>query len=165
MHGTREAVKAAKALEVEGREFYLDAAKRASGEALGAMFRALADDEKRHLEWLERLEPGVAAASEANQALYGRLKDVFGGASPGEAAERTKSDAEAIDFAIGIEDRSVDVYAEWAERGGSEEVRRLGEVLVGQERFHRQLLENAKEYLDRPGDWFMREEQWNFEGG
>ncbi len=51
------------------------------------------------------------------------------------------------------------------EKGDSEEIRSLGEVLVGQERFHRQLLENAKEYLQNPGDWFLQEERWNFEGG
>jgi len=165
MTGRDEAVAAAKQLEIDGRRFYLDAAKRASSETLGKMFRALADDEARHLEWLNKLVPGVGSAVEANRALHGKMKAVFGGAAAGDVAGKSGSDVEAIDFAIGVEARSVEAYAEWAEKGRSRDIRRLGLVLVGQERFHRSLLENAKEYLDRPGDWFMSEERWNFEGG
>ncbi|GAG28219.1 unnamed protein product, partial [marine sediment metagenome] len=109
--------------------------------------------------------PGVESARAANEALYGKLKDVFAAASGAKAVEGSGSDIEAIDVAIGTEDKSVEAYAEWVEKGDSEEIRGLGEVLVGQERFHRQLLENAKEYLQNPGDWFMQEERWNFEGG
>jgi len=165
VNGRDEGVAAAKQLEVDGRKFYLDAAERTSSDALEKMFRALAHDEVRHLEWIERLAPGVAAAADANRALCGKLKVVFGASSPAEVAGKAGTDVEAIDFAVGIEDRSVDACTEWAKKGESEDIRRLGEVLVGQERFHRKLLENAKEYLERPGDWFMQEEGWNFEGG
>jgi rubrerythrin len=165
MNGRDEATAAAKQLEVDGRRFYLEAAERTSSDVVERMFRALADDESRHLEWLERLEPGVPAAADANRALYGEIQDVFGAASAADLAGKTGSDIEAIDFAIGVEGKSVEAYAEWAESGEPAEIRKLGEVLVGQERFHRQFLENAKEYLERPGDWFMQEEGWNFEGG
>ena len=165
MGATEDAVSAAKRLEADGHKFYLDAAGKASNESTGKMFTALAGDEARHLEWLEKLAPGVGSAAEANRALYGSLTEVFGGASAAKAAQGAEGDVEAIDFAIGIEDKSIAAYSEWAGKGENEEIRKLGGVLVGQERFHRQLLENAKEYLERPGDWFMQEERWNFEGG
>jgi rubrerythrin len=179
MPSKEEAVAAAKQLEVDGRRFYLEAAGKASTEPLKKMFASLADDESNHLEWLDKLPPGrsrpappgpdkmpgVESARAANKALYGKLKDVFAATAGAKAAEGSGSDIEAIDVAIGMEDKSVEAYAEWVEKGDSEEIRGLGEVLVGQERFHRQLLENAKEYLQNPGDWFMQEEGWNFEGG
>ena len=165
MASKEEAVAAARQLEVDGRRFYLEAAGKASTEPLKKMFASLADDESNHLEWLDKLAPGVESARAANKALYGKLKDVFAATAGAKAAEGSGSDIEAIDVAIGMEDKSVEAYAEWVEKGDSEEIRSLGEVLVGQERFHRQLLENAKEYLQNPGDWFMQEERWNFEGG
>jgi rubrerythrin len=165
MLSKEEAVAAAKQLEVDGRTFYLESAAKASTEPLKKMFASLADDESNHLEWLDKLAPGVESARAANEALYGELKDVFAEAPGTKAAEGSGSDIEAIDIAIRTEEKSVEAYAEWVEKGDSEEVRSLGEVLVGQERFHRQLLENAKEYLQNPGDWFMQEERWNFEGG
>ncbi len=160
-----EAVAAARQLEVDGCRFYLEAAGRASTEPLKKMFASLADDESNHLEWLDKLAPGVDSAKAANEALYRKLKDVFAATAGAKAVEDSGSDIEAIDLAIGTEEKSVEAYAEWVEKGDSEEIRSLGEVLVGQERFHRQLLENAKEYLQNPGDWFMQEERWNFEGG
>ncbi len=160
-----EAVAAAKQLEADGQRFYLEAAGKASTEPLRKMFASLADDESNHLEWLDKLAPGVETSAEANRALYGKLKAVFADASGESVADDASSDLEAIDVAIRMEDKSVEAYAEWVEKGDSEEIRSLGEVLVGQERFHRQLLENAKEYLQNPGDWFMQEERWNFEGG
>ncbi len=165
MPSKEEAVAAARQLEVDGRTFYLEAAGKASTEPLRKMFASLADDESNHLEWLDKFAPGVESAGAANEALYGKLKDVFAATAGAKAAEGSGSDIEAIDVAIGMEDKSVEAYAEWVEKGDSEEIRGLGEVLVGNERFHRQLLENAREYLQNPGDWFMQEERWNFEGG
>ncbi len=165
MPSKEEAIAAARQLEVDGRRFYLEAAGKASTEPLKKMFASLADDESNHLEWLDKLAPGVESARAANQALYGKLKDVFAATSGAKGAESADNDIEAIDVAIGMEDKAVEAYAEWIEEGDSEEIRSLGEVLVGQERFHRQMLENAKEYLQNPGDWFMQEERWNFEGG
>ncbi len=160
-----EAIAAAKQLEVDGRAFYLDAAEKASSEAAKTMFASLADDEAKHIEWLEKLAPGAASSREANEKLFAKLKDVFAAASAGKAADGASGDIEAIDVAAGMEEKSIAAYSEWVKEGESEDIRRLGAVLVGQERFHRQLLENAKEYLKSPGDWFMQEERWNFEGG
>jgi rubrerythrin len=164
MDTTVEAVAAAKQLEVEGRSFYLEAANRSSNKAVGTMFTSLAADEENHLRWLDALASGTDSPAEANRALLAALKDVFGSFSADEVPAHTATDTAAIDFAIGIEDRSARVYGEWAQNE-DQSLRDLGRVLVGQERFHRQLLENAREYLERPGDWFMQEERWNFEGG
>jgi rubrerythrin len=161
MRARKEAVAAAKQLEVDGRAFYLESARGASSKALKAMFTSLANDERNHLAWLDAMEPGVASAASANKVLFGKLAQVFTGA----AVKNAPSDIAAIEIAIGMEDKSLAAYAEWTESGESDEVRRLGAVLAGQERFHRQLLENAIEYLSAPGDWFMKEERWNFEGG
>jgi rubrerythrin len=165
MGAKEDAVAAAKQLEVDGREFYYEAASKTMSADVKKMFTSLAEDETRHLEWLDRLAPGVESSREVNEALYGRLKGVFADASSAAAVEDTESDLKAIEVAIGMEDKSVAAYSEWERGAASEDLRELGRVLVGQERFHRQVLENAKEYLQRPGDWFMSQERWNFEGG
>ncbi len=160
-----DAISAAKQPEIDGRRFYLAAAAKAAAETPGAMFRALAADEERLLGWIAKLAPDALSSEEANRALYAKLRGVFADASAAEAAVGPAGDIAAIDVAIGMEEKSLDAYTEWAEDGETEDIRKLGKVLAGQERFHRQLLENAKEYLGRPGDWFMQEERWNFEGG
>jgi rubrerythrin len=63
------------------------------------------------------------------------------------------------------EEKSRKAYAEWAEEAEAEDVKQLCTVLADAERFHRELLENTKEYFQKPGDWFMQEEGWMFDGG
>jgi len=161
MSTKEEAVAAAKQLEVDGRAFYLDKAKTASSEALRSMFASLADDEAKHLEWLDKLLPGIDSAASANKDLFARLKTVF----TGPVADKAETDIEAIDVAIGMEDKALEAYTAWVDSGESDEIKKLGTVLVGVESFHRQVLENAKEYLNSPGDWFTQDERWSFEGG
>ena len=164
MGSKEEAVAAAKQLEVDGREFYLKKAETASSAPVKEMFASLADDEAKHLEWLDKMLPGIESASGANKELYGKLESVFKGAEAEITADGAKGDIEAIDVAIGMEEKAIDGYQVWATSGESDDLKKLGSVMVGVERFHRQLLENTKEYLSKPGDWFLQSERWNFEG-
>ena len=159
------AIKAAIKLEEDGRAFYLAAAKKSKSAQATKMFESLAADETKHIEWIEEQTAGVLDAATANRELYARLKGIFADASPEATAASSDDDIKAIDTAIGMEERSVEAYTDWAENGPSEAIRKLGSMLVGIEKFHRQVLENAKEYLSSPGDWFMQEEGWSFDGG
>jgi rubrerythrin len=130
------------------------------------MFEGLAQDELNHIDWIENLSPGADTAESANRELYDRLKPIFAGVPAGLrlSAELTDTDLEAIDIAIGMEEKSITAYEKWAAEDDSEDVQTLCDALAGQERCHRQMLENIREYLDKTADWFMQEEQWNFEG-
>jgi rubrerythrin len=162
-----EGIEAAKQLERDGIAFYSEAASKAATEAMRRTFLSLAEDERKHLAWLEAKSPAAPPPASLNRSLYAGLKDIFAGAS-GEIRAKLggmADDIRAIDFAIGMEAKSIEAYSTWERAGESGAVRELGRVLVGVERFHKQLLENAKEFLASPGDWFMLEERWNFEGG
>lgn len=157
-----EIVQAGIKLEEDGRVFYLKAASGTPNELVRKMFESLAEDELRHVEWLKELSSGGKTALDANRELHGRLRGVF---KASEEVKGVEDDIEAIDVAIGMEEKSKAAYKEWGAGSDSEEVRSLCKTIAAQESFHRQLLENTKEYFRRPGDWFMQEEQWNFEGG
>jgi rubrerythrin len=166
MADREEVAGAAVRLEKDGREFYLDAAAKTKSDIARKMFEGLAQDELNHIDWIENVSPGANTAEIANRELYDRLKPIFAGAPAGLrlSAELTDTDIEAIDIAIGMEEKSIAAYEEWAAEDGSEDVQALCRALAGQEHFHRQMLENTKQYLDKTADWFMQEEQWNFEG-
>ena len=162
-----EVIRAAVQLERDGRKMYLDMAEKASNDMARRMFESLADDETLHIQWIENLEPGAKNAGEANRKTYQRLRHIFADVSANEKekAAQAKKDLEAIDLALDMEEKSRAAYAEWAEDSENEEVRRLCTVLADVERFHREVLENSKEYFQKPGDWFMQEERWMFDGG
>lgn len=162
-----EVVRAAVQLERDGRKLYLDMAQKASNTMTRRMFESLADDETLHIEWIENLEPGAKNAGEANRDTYQRLRHIFADVSEAEKekAASAEKDLEAIDVALDMEEKSRAAYAQWAEDSDNEEVQRLCVTLADVERFHRELLENSKEYFQKPGDWFMQEERWMFDGG
>ena len=159
-----KAIAAARQLEVDGLEFFEQKAESAPGRMLKELFLSLAADEKRHIRWLDDLAPGVADAATANRDLLSKLKDVFSAESTKDSVD-AGSDVEVLDMAISLEQKVADIYTDWATTHADEKVKALGKVLAGQELFHKQLLENTKEFLEKPGDWFLQEERWNFEGG
>lgn len=165
-NGREEVAGAAVQLEKDGRGFYLEAAAKTKSDLARKMFEGLAGDELNHIDWIEDLSPGAKTAQSANRELYDRLKPIFADAPAGMrlSAELTDTDLEAIDIAIGMEEKSIAAYEKWAAEDDSEGVQALCKALAGQEHFHRQMLENTRQYLDKTADWFMQEEQWNFEG-
>lgn len=167
MSVSREDVtKAAIQLERDGREFYLSAAANAASDLSRQTFESLADDELRHIEWIEKISPGAETLESTNKRIYQRLRGIFADV-PDEVrktAAAAEGDVEALDLAIGKEEESRAAYARWAQEADSQEVRELCELLVGAEQFHRELLENVIEYLEHPSDFFLREERWIVEG-
>jgi len=161
-----EVARAATQLERDGRMFYLDVAEKTENELARRMFESLADDELDHIAWIEELLPGVDTAATANRRLYERLRPIF--ADVPEAAVRrlgrSDDDVQAINAALDMEKKSVDAYETWANDAAEDNVRILCQTLAGIERFHIQVLSNTLEYFEHTPDWFMQEEQWNFEG-
>ncbi len=155
----QEIVRAAIQLEQDGRKFYLDVAEKASSILAKQMFQSLADDEVRHIEWIEKLTSGAESAEEINKGLYQRLSKVFAD-MPEEtrrSARLAESDADAIGLAIQMEVKSRDTYRQWGEESSDEEVRSLCKVLAGAEEYHKELLENTREYLGNSIDWFIQD--------
>ncbi len=155
----QEIVRAAIQLEHDGRKLYLDVAAKTSSAMARRMFESLADDELRHIERIQQLSPGDKTAEEVNKELYRRLSHIFAD-MPEEVrrtAEVAESDAEALRLAIDMEVKSREAYLKWAEESDTERMRTLCERLAEEERFHRELLENTREYLARSIDWFLQD--------
>ena len=167
MPAKREDVaRAAIQLERDGRMFYLDVAANTRTPLTRKMYESLADDELDHIEWIENMIPGIDAAATANRELYERLRPIFA-AIPKDTVRKiadSKSDVDAINLAIDVENKSVAAYENWANDAADPEVRELCSILVGVETFHRLVLTNTLEYFENTPDWFMEQEHWNFEG-
>jgi len=161
-----DVIQAAVQLERDGREFYLEAAGNAASDLSKQTFESLADDELRHIEWIERISSAGETLESTNKRIYQRLRGIFADV-PDEvrkAAASAAGDVEALNLAIGKEEESRAAYARWAKESDSDDVRELCGLLVGAEAFHRELLENVIQYLEHPSDFFLREERWVVEG-
>jgi rubrerythrin len=162
-----EVINTAIKLENDGIKFYKDIASKTHNELTRKMFESLADDELKHIEWISNQAPDVKTSGEFNQKLYSRLKKIF--AEPSEkikdAARATDDDIKAIDIAINMEIQTQDEYLRFSDETEDPDIEELFTILADIERFHADILQNSKEYLDSPHDWFMQEEGWMFDGG
>ena len=64
-------------LERDGRQFYLDAAGKASSDLARQMFESLADDEVIHIEWINKLSVEEGTAKNVKRKTYERLRGIF----------------------------------------------------------------------------------------
>jgi rubrerythrin len=159
-------VQAALQLERDGRNFYLKSAGKAATDIAREWFESFAKDELRHMEWIEQLSATQGTAGAAKKELYKRLSGIFANApeTVRKAAMESEQDLEAIQLAIGMEERSVAAYVKWAGEAETEDMRRTCNVLADYERYHRELLENTTQYIDDPAEWFRQQERWFVEG-
>jgi len=163
----QELLSTAVGFEKEGRAFYLETAAKAANELARKTFESFADDELRHIEWLEEISKTEEVAVAEPRLIVAKLKQIFAEA-PEEVratAASTDDDIKAIDIAVENEVKSKRAYVEWADALEDGGLKNLCLALADMEENHRVLLENAKEYLTNTGNWFMGEEQWLFDGG
>jgi len=161
--------------EQDGRTFYLEAAGRAANPLAKSVFTQLAAEELVHIEVIQKFYDELKTAGtcqeaesdlEAPQTSPSHLKNVFEKACrdidqtvTGDTASR-----EAYQKAMEIEQQAYDMYKKLLEASGDCMAHRLYEFMMEQENQHYIFLKETYDYLENPGDWFLREEKPLFEG-
>ncbi len=159
--------------EVDGRQFYLQAAEKSVSPQSKATFTTLAADEAEHLRILQKEYEALkgsgkwVAASKVIGPQERRAEPLFPRGK--KAAERTaqaiKSDLEALEFAMGIEERAFKLYSKASQETDDPHARALYKYLTLQENGHYKLIQRAHQYLTSPGEWYEEEEKPIFDGG
>lgn len=162
-----EYLSSARQLETDGMSFYLKIAGKTKNPMTKRMFQSLADDEIKHIEWIDKQSAKGITAGKSNAELNKRLKKIFADVPENviREIEATDDDIKAIDIALDMERKSRDAYAEWADKSKDKEIHNLFKTLTGIEQYHYDLLQNTKDYFEKTSDWFMMEEGWMFDGG
>jgi rubrerythrin len=151
--------------ERDGIKFYSSAATTAGSELAKKMFLSLAQEEEKHLEYIQELLAQKKLKHAPNLDMA-KVRTVFTQLSKQERlATKTDTDRQALDLALQMEQQSYDYYGKYAGEAESADMRELCVTLMREENKHFRLFTNLKEYLERPGDWFMKEENWIFDGG
>ena len=155
-------------MEKDSINFYAHAASEVNNDLGRRMIESFVEDEKGHLKKLTAAkENGLFPEARWSEetAVIMRLKNPFESAQDvREAIGSDPGDLEAISTAIRMEKEGERFYLN-AARSCPEDSKDLFKWLAREEREHAFVLGNMAEYLERPGDWFMRDEQWTFDGG
>jgi rubrerythrin len=154
-------------MELDGRQFYLDGAEKTKNLGLQKIFKQLADEEHRHYHVFKRLSEGEVsdAAAEMKTARGGLTltKSLFR-----EMAEQGKStlpgDTERAVWteAREIEEKSVQLYSDEAERQTDAKRKALLHLLADEERTHVYLIDNILTFLTDPSGFQESQDYRNF---
>jgi len=167
-------------IERDGYGFYIEAAKRATGERGKNMFLGLAADEEKHLKLLlieyRALELGQGWIDPA-QAIEEELEfDPANPDLPGEEYPEPSpiftparepsldNDVAALEFGMETEQLSYNLYRRAAEEQTDPAARQAYELLAREENRHYQLLQSSRDYLLNNQTWWDSEELPFFEG-
>lgn len=159
--GALAILKRAMQIEQEGNLFYLGAA-RTTLEAKGQeVYRALADDEQRHFDLIQRQYQSLtrnnrwARSAEIRPAKIDLDRPLFpGGKQALEKAVTARSDdRDALLFGLEIERKSYDLYRTAAVDTASPPGKAMFEFLAGEERGHFDILMMRYDAVFGPVGW------------
>jgi rubrerythrin len=152
-HFVREAIK----LEIQGREFFLQAAE-ATGNALGQkMFRRLAEEEVKHLVAFGKLFSDVIKSEEWRDYVH-REETAGKAAVIEELAARMrraqdKSEIEALRIGMELELRAIEFFKGCASQGDDPQASAIFAAIADEERFHYDLLQAQYDSVTGSGFW------------
>lgn len=140
-------------MEMEGRQYYLDQAKKNQDNPLNKIFIILADSEKEHEELLRRrLNKEEYTLKEDDSAKD--LKTIFHGLKDYEASDiRNTTQLDVYRLAVDIEEKSIELYQSMLEEADNDKDKQLFEFLLKEEKQHLLLFDELVKMLTRPEEW------------
>ena len=164
-----EALKRAIKMEKEGKKFYLQSAGKAKSQLAKQLFQQLAREEDQHAQKIEEVYKKLLAEGSLGQWVTGvnepsRLEKVFQKALVKKAVVQD-SEIKALNFALGLEDKSVKLYEGLAQKTRVLPEKRFYLTLSQEERGHYLKIIDSIEYLTDPEEWNRMKGGANLDGG
>jgi rubrerythrin len=165
-----KALKDAVQMEVEGRQFYLEAAKTVKSPGVREIMEYLAESEKYHIEkfneiyrslekdpaWNETIANFKPPQHEPYVCVMAMTKD--------EQGTGGDNDLQALKTGIKMEECSIDYYTKLAKEATNPLARRFFMSVAHEERGHYLTLMDMHNYLTLPEDWFYVTQMGHVDG-
>jgi rubrerythrin len=158
-----EPLRVALQMESEGRQLFLEAARRASGRHARQTFEFLAAEEERHIGRIRDFYASIERRGKPDESYRpdpapGKRLDEFeaGLTRLLHELKPTQSDVEAFRFAIRFENGAEDFYRRQIETTENEHVCNFYRWLVAEEEIHAQVLASCLEFAEDPAAWFKK---------
>lgn len=160
------AIEIAKKMETDAIRFYTEAAKKTAYPAGKKMFETVIQDEKRHLEIVNRLLQGLDIRMEDIHPIK-NIKTVFETMKDEmmKKVEATTDELEAFKIAMQMEKEGVEFYKKLLSDAKTEKEKTLFQKLIMEEEEHYAIFGNTFNFLQDTGNWFMWDEHSIVDGG
>jgi rubrerythrin len=157
-------------MELEGRQFYLEAAKKVKSAGVRDILEYLAESEKYHIQkfneiyrdlekdpaWTEPMAAFKPPKHEPYVCVLAMAKE--------DQASGGKDDLQALRTGIKMEECSIDYYTKLAKETNNPLARRFFMSVAHEERGHYLMLMDMHNYLSLPEDWFYVKQMGHVDG-
>jgi rubrerythrin len=169
---TLEALQIAIQMEIDGKEYYLNASRESSNELGKKLLKSLAAEEDTHRQKFQEIYNTIRnkkawPVTDFQPDGGKRLRTVFARASE-EMRSTVKplaSEVDAVQTAMEMENKTHDFYKSRGENATYGVERDFYETLASEEREHHLILLDYYEYLKDPASWFFNKEHPSLDGG
>ncbi|MDY0291645.1 MAG: ferritin family protein [Desulfuromonadaceae bacterium] len=146
-----------KKMELDGKEFYTQQAKKIGVPGLRNIFKRLAEDEQKHYDILVQLEQEHSDTSMLDSTVLAEAKNVFEDllASDKKLTSVDGGDLEGYRRAMKIEADSFRLYEKAAAEEQNEHVRQLLLRIAAEEHRHFNILESIYQFVNAPNQFFV----------
>lgn len=168
---TLEALQTAIQMEVDGKQFYLDASRKTTSGAGRKLLAQLSKEEDMHRQVFQQIydslsrenkwpeTPPLADGGQALRTIFGRAVSEL------KTTEKAaKSELESVQKAIDMENRTLDFYREQGRNALYVEEGTFYQSLASQEAEHARLLLDYFEFLSDPAAYFVNTEHPSLDG-
>ena len=169
---TLEALQIAIRMEIDGKEFYLQAGRESSNELGKRLLEQLAAEEDTHRRKFEEIYNAISNKKAWPVTDFqpdgGRgLRTIFARATEelGSDIKAASTELDAVQTAMNMENKSYDFYKSHNGSAAYGAERNFFETLAAVEREHYLILLDYYEYLKDPAAWFVEKEHPSLDGG
>jgi rubrerythrin len=155
----KNAIKTAIQMEKDGFAFYKKASAQTSSDMGREIFDSLANDEQLHLEVFQKLFEDRIKKSEWNNLVNSSKKyadiDIFPkDLQQIEGANPDTNELDAIKIAMDSEKDAIEYYGKIKEKTKEEDIKRIINEIIEQEKNHYSILQEEFEHLTKTGYWY-----------
>jgi rubrerythrin len=169
---TLEAIKFAIQMELDGKEYYLQASEKSDNKVGKELFKWLAGEEDKHRRLFGEIFGAIrkqkAGPEVGIQPRKGAILDTVFAEEMKAAAtsvEASSGDLESIAKAMEMENKTREYYQEHGQQAGYDAEKKLYSALAAEEEGHYLALVDYREYLIDPAGYFRKAEHHSLDGG
>ena len=155
----KNAIKTAIQMEKDGFAFYKKASAQTSSDMGRDIFESLANDEQLHLEVFQKLFQDKIEKTEWDNLInsskkYAEIKIFPKDLKQIEGANPDTNELDALEIAMNSEKEAIDYYGEIKEKTREEEIRKIINEIIEQEKNHYSILQEEFDHLSKTGYWY-----------
>ncbi|MDP6924697.1 MAG: ferritin family protein [Candidatus Scalindua sp.] len=151
-------------MELDGRHFYLDLAKKTNNTGIKSILDLMAESEAKHYNIILDMQRGDKTQYSTDTEVLSKIKNVFEAMK--EEKEEIDVDVSQIEFykkALEVETKSEKFYLDRAEEEKDPHIKEIFLVLAKEEKSHCVLLENLVDLVSQPDTWVENPEWYHID--